>query len=281
MHPSRHSKKQHRNTSLVLFGLLLCAGPLPSAVAEDKTGPEEVKTYEQLLARGDEAWEAEDWGDAREAYQQAYAIHADPTLLFNIASTFRREGKLEEALDNYEKYLKATGPRGEFRAQADETAKQLRKELAARREQQRREEAERRRAEQAVPAPALEPSTPADESRGLTVMQWGGIGSGVAGAAALTYGFMEHRRSEKLEKQIETASAGQPWTADLQKKYDAGKSADRNFIIFTVVGGSALIAGGTLFYFGGRDDKSTESEGISFVPVTDGESFGAVALGRF
>src|SRR5690606_37042007 len=78
------------------------AAATPAARAQGAGDP--VATYESHVRRGTELFQAEDFAGARGEFQAAYDLHAEPTLLFNIASTHRREGDVETAVEVYRRF---------------------------------------------------------------------------------------------------------------------------------------------------------------------------------
>src|SRR5438067_1614736 len=61
--------------------------------------------YERAFRHGTELFERGDWRAARAEYESAYAIEPRPILLFNIASTYRRDGDRVNARLYYQRYL--------------------------------------------------------------------------------------------------------------------------------------------------------------------------------
>jgi hypothetical protein len=83
---------------------LLLAGCLARIAAADPAAD-----YERAFRRGNELFDGGRWGAARAEYEAAYAIDPRPILLFNIASTYRREGDRVNARLHYQRYLDDAG----------------------------------------------------------------------------------------------------------------------------------------------------------------------------
>ncbi len=50
-------------------------------------------------------YNAESYPEAIAEFEAAYAIKADPLLLYNIAQAYRKAGRLKDALDHYERFV--------------------------------------------------------------------------------------------------------------------------------------------------------------------------------
>jgi hypothetical protein len=81
--------------SIVIALLVFVAGPALAQPADFRT------TYE----RGMTHFHAKDFAQARQEFLAAYAIQAEPTVLFAIAQTYRFEGNFKEAIAWYQKFL--------------------------------------------------------------------------------------------------------------------------------------------------------------------------------
>ena len=117
----------------------------PAAAPDPKTPKEFINRATQRFASGDYAGAIDD-------YRAAYQLRQLPTLIFNIAQAHRKAGQWQEALSNYERFLKedsksALVPEAEahaaaMRAKIEAEKSSLEREAAARLAQQRVEEAE-------------------------------------------------------------------------------------------------------------------------------------------
>lgn len=74
---------------------------------------------------------------AHAEFERAYDLSALPELLYNLGNTLQAMGRLAEAADRYERYLKAS-PGASDRAAVEELIGQLRRELVLRDEETRR-----------------------------------------------------------------------------------------------------------------------------------------------
>lgn len=243
----------------------LCA-VLASPARADEAGPGDVATYEAQVAEGTALFQAGEFAAARAAFEAAHAIHPEPTLLFNIASTYRREGDTPSAAAAYRRFLAEAPPDHPHRELAEETVRELEAELA---------EAEPE-PEEVAPEPALEPEpepveielAPAERAsapgQGLRIA---GITTGAAGAVLIVTGLVEGRRAASRADTLEEVPRG-AWDAEQQALYDSGQAAERRSLIFGLVGAAAVGTGAFLYWRGQRAATSAE---VSVV-VTPGEA---------
>ncbi len=85
--------------SLVGLALLLVAcGSAP---------PPKVKTAKEFYVDGKLQYEVEQYQAALDDWENAYLLHPDPALLFDIGQANRKLGNLERALENFRDYLSA------------------------------------------------------------------------------------------------------------------------------------------------------------------------------
>ena len=143
--------------------LVLLAGS-PAAAQESRTASSassstgvapsvaEPKTPKEFINRATQRFSAGDYAAAIDDYRAAYQLRQLPTLIFNIAQAHRKAGQWQEALANYERFMKedpksALVPEAEahaaaMRAKIEAEKSSLEREAAARLAQQRVEEAE-------------------------------------------------------------------------------------------------------------------------------------------
>jgi len=127
------------------------SSPATATVAAPATTAE-PKTPKEFINRATQRFSAGDYAGAIDDYRAAYQLRQLPTLIFNIAQAHRKAGQWQEALANYERFLKedaksALAPEAEahaaaMRAKIEAEKSSLEREAAARLAQQRVEEAE-------------------------------------------------------------------------------------------------------------------------------------------
>jgi tetratricopeptide (TPR) repeat protein len=86
-----------------------CGSALAST--EDPSGPKETTSKEQrareLDAQGARLYDLAEYDRAIEAFKEAYLLTENPSLLYNIAQTYRRKGDCEHAALFYRNYLRS------------------------------------------------------------------------------------------------------------------------------------------------------------------------------
>jgi len=149
--------------------LLLCAAALglPStSSAGDNTKERARQHYKEAT----KFYELGRWDEAIAEYEQAYSLRDDPSLLFNMAQTYRRKGDAKRALDLYKNYL-IKDPQTQMRAEVEERIKTLKAQI---------EQSEQNEAQKVAPvvppplvpvapvaAPAPSPGPPAESAAAL------------------------------------------------------------------------------------------------------------------
>ncbi len=235
---TRSRRRLSSDALKISVALLLICGLSRSGWAQD------AAAYQEAVSAGYENFEAADYTAARADFERAYKIFAKPILLFNIASTYRRQGSDKLAIDYYRRYLDVAPPRASQRRQAGRVVKKLERELA-------KAEETPRAASQKVPDANGESEQatqePADARRGRRIT-YIGVGLGVTGLASIGYGLWG------VESGKETA--------------------------FMVAGIGAVIAGGVLVAFGVRRRRSPD-QAVVLAPYLSDSQGGIVVSGRF
>lgn len=103
---------------LLPWALLFVLAPAPARAADAQAAPAPVAAAppapdpraEQRKAAGDEAMGTLRYADALVAYREAYAIHAQPALLYNIGRALQALGRFPEALDSLEAFRAQAPP---------------------------------------------------------------------------------------------------------------------------------------------------------------------------
>jgi tetratricopeptide (TPR) repeat protein len=277
---------RRRCSELCLIGLLLAllAG---SAHAQR----DDVAAYKQAVDRGAEAFATGDYPQARAAFEAAYRIHPEPVLLFNIASSFRREGKRKRAIKAYTRFLDEAEPGDPRIDLAVETIDALEEAIAARETAEKMEaeaaraEAARDRAEREAAARRSEnarlranlrakQSPPPPSSSGRTLRRVG-LGFGAVGALSIGLSLYDARRARNAERALEGVTSWEQRDSDL---YREGQAAGQRAVIAGVAG-AALVGTGAVLYLLGR--RAGESRRVEVGPTVGDGAAGAVVSGRF
>lgn len=141
--------------ALLLLGssqVALAQGAPAAAAPATPPAPVDPKTPKEFIGRATQRFAGGDYAGAIDDYRAAYQLRQLPTLIFNIAQAHRKAGQNQEALTNYERFLKedpksALAPEAEahaaaMRAKIEAEKSSMEREAAARLAQQRVEEAE-------------------------------------------------------------------------------------------------------------------------------------------
>lgn len=253
--------------------------------------------YQAAFVRGNELFDAGDWSGARQHYKRAYAQRRNPLLLFNIGSTYRRDGKLDEAMVYYRRCLAEAPGDAAYRPQVEDAIARLEQEIAAARarEQPAPESAS---PVQSTPRPAppekSEPSGGSGATRleisgesadgasdtGSPALRRTGLALVVAGAVGLAWGGYEGWLSRSTSDELSGLMDGSDWTPERQADFERGETAERRAPIL-LAAGAVGVAGGVAMYLLGRGAGSRQDErAVTVIPHLSGQRVGvAVRLG--
>jgi hypothetical protein len=259
----------------------------------------ELASYRDAVDAGTAAFRDGRYAEARAAFERAFAIHADPVILFNIASCWRREGRAVQAVAAYLRFLDLAPVGDPRRALATETVATLEAELAATpalepdaaaagapvastpsgtaapvpdEDPEPRIEVSPEPAATAAAVPL--PAAPAP-ARPRSALRPVGIGLTAVGLLVLAGGGVEALRARSLEHDVE-GFHGHAWNGDEAETYDKGKSTARRAMLLTITGAAVVGSGVTLFYLGRSRERAVR---IGAAPTSDGAA--AVLAGRF
>jgi hypothetical protein len=262
----------------------------------------DVSSFKSAVARGAALFDQGRFAEAREQFMVAYRIHPAPTLLFNIASTYRREGDHAAAVTHYKRFVASASESDPRRRLARETIGHLEtllrerealaraakeKEKAARekaarekaaREKAAREKAARVRAsagerarararagERARVGAAVAGESLVAEVRGRRspMLMWSGLGLSLAGAAGLGVAWMAARDAADAEHALDMhAASGQPWDNEQEQTYERGSRAQSRALTWAIAGGAAVVGGAALYLWGRRITVSTTGSDV-------------------
>lgn len=269
-------------TSVLVTAALLCAGTTARADGggereADADGNRDVAAYRQAVERGQARFDRGEYEAARAAFLAAYEIHAEPILLFNVASTYRREGALDAAIAGYRAFLETATDDDARRALAERTIADLEAALA-------------RQADDDEPvAPGLDddpaddiqlehidlrdldaptrPAPPAD--RAAIRLRWAGIGCVAVSILAGTAAIASLSTAHHAENALEGLAPGTPWDADQQATYDRGQAAQRHAWMWSAAS-AALVAGGVVLYVSGERRRDRAGPALTVAPAPGG-----------
>ena len=203
---------------------------LASMVVEAEAAP----TAETLYNDGQAAYDRQDFPAAVVGWQQSYKLSGAAGLLFNIAQAYRQNGQCKEALFTYQRFL-ALDPNAEQRTLASEFVHELDPQCG----------------QHDVLAPAALKSGRTEKNVGLVV--------GGAGIAVLFAGIVTAHHGAALADGVTHACASScDWSAESSVASSGHRFTTVGWTI-GVVGLASILAGGTLYYLGGRASSSSGS----------------------
>lgn len=282
---------------------------LPAAVAtaqpKNKGEPPDQVLQEKaagLVQRGIECQSRRETGCAVGLYTQAYCLIPEPALIYNIGTAYQEGGKANDALRWFRLYLKQA-PSGDLAKEAKSKIAQLKPASTAGETGAAEISCKKPTVETKVTPPAetpvcapgekydgtecvadagaiRQPPPPVEGKKSRPIMLYAGVGTATLGAVGLgiglAYGVKAKNASDALSE-----NAG-PWTAELLAKQDEGESAERKQIMFTIVGGVALVGGAALVIVGLRKNRPAEERvGAELVPVVSPDTAGFAISGRY
>ena len=281
------------------------------------------------VQKGDHFKDAGNFKAAEREYQKAYDLVPHPLLMFDLAQVHRLDGDKKIALDYYRRYLKAS-PDGPAAEQARRYASELETQLGHTEDHGQSQGspgghgdhhehggggANGSHAHGAGPGGGAEHagtgtghgaaggSGQAGGGVDLTVRKsatqqdqgrwWrlGGIASAGVGALSIAVGIKYGLDARRISNELSDHTG--PWTEELLAEQADGKSANRKFIIFSAVGGVAIVGGAVLYYLGHERGRSQEAaaedgdaadqddDGITLAPVLSPGGPGLVVGGHF
>jgi tetratricopeptide (TPR) repeat protein len=269
--------------------------PASAVAAPEAASPEEVQRQEETR-RQKEAQRQEEathhiekgqanvnlgrWDDAVAEYEAAYAINQDPTLLYNVADTFRRKGDDKRAIDLYQTFLHKA-PDSSFRPIAETWIGILDKQLKNAPPTQPASLATTPLVPEPIPSPQegsvsspFAPARSAESQESHTGQRVGGILLMVGGVGSLAAGGYYSWRTKNIEHSINQA------TVYNSNQYSSGKSAQTMQWVCYGIGAGATVLGLILSLTAGSDSREHETR-ISLVPQVSPNSTGFAAQGVF
>jgi hypothetical protein len=296
--------------------LVVIAAALAGAgVALAQPSAEDQERAGALVQQGIEKQAKKDADGAVALYKEAYCLIPEPALVYNIGTAYQEAGRAIEAQSYFRMYLKVD-PKGDLARDAKAAIKALSSSAS-----KPDEIASIDCQAAAVPVcidgqppvdgvcpPPVPEACPAGEERVGTVcvasapaggtgttegtvskpgkgLFYAGIGTAGAGAVCLGVGIAFGIKAKGLSDDL-TNNEGD-WTPELLAKQQEGKDVERNQIIFTAVGGAALVGGAVMIYFGlrsGGGERASGSENEStarVVPFFTGDEAGVAFTGRY
>lgn len=271
-----------------LVAVLVAAWLVPGVAWADPdrnppSGDDKVtsREYRQALDRGHDLFKRKKWQVARKHYQKAYEISPQPIILFNIGSTYRREGNHIDALFYYHRYLEEAPKDAPYRSFTETAIVDLEAKIAKAKADTRAKSPAKSKTDE-TPLPATRPPQPVKDEPNR-VLQATGIILAVAGLGGLGWAGYQASEARNAADQLNDSSDGTPWSSELQDTFDRGESAETQAKVFAAAGGAAIVVGTVLFIVGKADsnDGDSDKNSISWTPVATGDSLGVVVRAAF
>lgn len=93
---------------------------------EEMSSEERARQVEQLASQGAQAYRSGDFTSAIDFFERAYALEPVPNLLYNIAKSYEKQEKYQQAIDHYQKFAVAPEVDSEARQAALDRVDNLR-----------------------------------------------------------------------------------------------------------------------------------------------------------
>ncbi|UJR84680.1 tetratricopeptide repeat protein [Sandaracinus amylolyticus] len=246
--------------------------------AASGSAQEEPPEFQGLVDRGMEHYAAREYEQAIELFQQAFSMRAEPELVYNIARSYERLARRDDAIREYERFVALPGTTAELRSRAHQS-------IAALREEARLEAASRAPAttqpasttpSAATPPPSETRTTQQRGSSGVGTAGWvlTGIG-GAAVVAGVITGVLAVDRNAAFED------------ATLRSEQIQLRDEVRTYALVTdvlLIGGGVIAVTGIVLAIvgasesGEREDAATA---MQVIPLVSPEVAGVGVSGRF
>jgi tetratricopeptide (TPR) repeat protein len=243
--------------AFVIVGLLTF-GTASVGFAQDGGGSSESEqeSFKSLTQKGAEAYRAENYEDAVEFFERAYAVKAVPNLLYNIGRAHEKLGNFEEAIEYYEKFANEPDVDMKARRDAIDRADTLSKVVERRKagEEVDEEEIEQQQSDQGL-------ATTDDEVQYEKDFTMAYIFAG-AGVAALATGTVFAIQAGNAHDDFQTAST----KSAMEDAASRGETA--SILADSMIGVGAVLAGvGTYFFlFPPRTEVAPQQAKMRFAP---------------
>jgi len=297
----------------VIVGVGLVAGAASTASAQPT--PDEVQQQAaDLVGKGIQRQTKHDTDGAVALYKEAYCLIPEPALVYNIGTAYQEGNRAAEALSFFKMYLKIA-PSGDLANDAKQAIKVIQPGLP------KAKEVATILCEVKVPPVCLDGAQPVDgvcpkpapscaagqelrdgacvtvaavnndtgldgNGSGTTTggkrsktLFYAGIGTAGAGAVALGVGVAFGLKAKSASDAISNNMGD--WTPELLAKQQEGKDAERNQIIFTVVGGAAVAGGAVMIVLGMRSHHESPESHARLVPFFTGDQAGFALAGHY
>ena len=238
---------------------------LPAAGQDESGGPEARRRALELFRESEVPYREGRFDEAVRLLEEAYALHPEPVLLYNLARAYEGMGDPIKARDAYQRYLDGS-PDAKDRGAIERRIQTLDAQIAEQKrlaEEKRRLEEERRRREREDrrKKPAREPPSAPAESK-ASIWPWVTAGAGVAlvGTGAVFGVLAKSERDDAAED---------PVHASATETFDRAETMATTANVLFIVGGMATAGGVTwilLSRSGGETQRQNAALALSIAP---------------
>ena len=254
-------------TRIVIFAAALLVLGQGSVMAQDSPFKAMAKNHYKL---GTQYYETSNFAEALVEFQKAYKLQPVPGLLFNLARCHEVLMQYEQAIEHYERYLKAL-PNAPKKGVVQARLMTLKKRLAEQQAKPPKPVAPPPPVPASQPAPRPEPTpkapiAPSKPAPPRTWRSWAGWGAvGLGGAAVITGVVLGVMAQGKADDYDELASTKNPHYGALADLESEGQSLQTGQIATLVAGGVLVAAGVGLVLWDRMGAGKAEQEGPAVV----------------
>ncbi len=266
---------------VALVATVLVAGAAAAQDGEPEAEESSASSVNEERARayfmlGRSHYDAGEYAESVEQFEQAYALSPQPRLLYNLYQAHHRLGQLAPAIDYLERYLADGEIDDQERPLLEARLENHRESLAAER-QAAAEQAERERLEEeARQAELAEAREAAAQASPLRTAGWVVLGVGLAGAGAFAlFGALALRENADLAERCGEDAGAFCDDGDLGTLQLLTRTADLGGAV-----GLAGIATGIVLLLIGRPEEP-DAEEARLLPTTLPGGAGLQLRGRF
>lgn len=274
--------------------LLVVALASPPAAAQDKAKEKSLSARaEAHFNEGRRLLDLGEFAKAAAEYQQAYDLVPHPEILYHLGQAHRLQGKKQEAIDFYKKYL-AIEPNGRAADKSKKYVALLEKAIADdKAAAEWKKTVEPKQPDEQSDAPAANKAPPPEDDPFLPTfddnaadgepappgrpLRIAGLAAGGIGLLSLAVGIKLGLDASSLSDELSEPRAS--WTDEELAKFDDGESKERDAIIFGTLGGSLIVAGAVVYYLGHREAGAERR--VSVRPVVGDSQVGLAVGGAF
>lgn len=286
---------------ILLMVVLWCSAGGRLAHA-DKRKDDDVAEAKRHFKRAQVYQRKKRYDEAAREYLLSYQLYQNADLLFNAAEMYRVDGKLEQALEYYRKYL-TLKPDGRASPNARKYIVDIRRTLgvpAADEDDPDRSRVEsvRNKVEDedeplgddelsgddgssdaiSIESGGSSGSGGSGRSRGNGSLRMVGIGGMIGGGVSLALAARAGSQAQDISNELSANDAR--WSDALLAQQKDGQKAEQNMFIFAGVG-VALGVAGSILYFMSRQSSGMESDDLSITPLLAPDDVGIALSGRF